>query len=198
MRWTLTVVALSALGLVILLLSGALDLNVAIVVALLGLVAIGLSYAIWSALHPRHWRDPTRFVRLVINPVMPLLALLGVTLVFRGSVSCRAGMVWEGWDEPRPSSSEAPEASISISSVAAPRLPEPSASTLSSTSRVHHGPCYPARLARQHPSPGFVVTLDCPWMPEFLLSSMQMAPLASHSVVSGRTTVTSESGASYW
>ena len=84
MRWTLTVVALSALGLVILPLSGALGLNAAIVAALLGLVAVGLSYAIWSALHPWHWRDPLRFVREVINPVVPLLALLGVALVFQG------------------------------------------------------------------------------------------------------------------
>lgn len=81
--WSLSTVALSALGLIVVALSD--HLVGATVVMLLGLVAIGMAYSIWSALHPKHWRDSFRFVRLVIKPVVPLLALLGVALVFQGS-----------------------------------------------------------------------------------------------------------------
>ncbi len=80
--WALSAVVLSALGLVVVGLS---DLLCAAAVAmLLGLAAIGMAYSIWSALHPWHWRDPLRFLRDVVNPVVPLLALLGVALVFQG------------------------------------------------------------------------------------------------------------------
>lgn len=83
-RWTLTIVALSAPGLAVFLLSGALDLKAAAVAILLGLAAIGVAYSIWSALHPKHWRGPLRFLRDIVKPVVPLLALLGLALVFQG------------------------------------------------------------------------------------------------------------------
>ena len=92
--WMLSAVALSALGMLIAALDHTLGLDRAVAVLLLGLVAIGVSYSIWKALHWKapHWKvlqeeereKPFGFLRDVVNSVVPLLALLGVALVFQG------------------------------------------------------------------------------------------------------------------
>lgn len=84
MLWTLSAVVLSTLGLIILALSEALCLTAGAVVLLLGLVSIGVAYSIWSALHQDEQQRLLGFVRDVVSPVVPLLALLGVALAFQG------------------------------------------------------------------------------------------------------------------
>lgn len=46
-------------------------------------------------MHPKHWRAALRFLRDIVNPVVPLLALLGVALELQGLGEL------VGWDGPR-------------------------------------------------------------------------------------------------
>ena len=73
MRWTLSAVALSCLGLLVLALAHTLGLTAAVAVLILGLVAIGVAYSIWKALHQDEQQKPFGFLRDVVNPVVPLL-----------------------------------------------------------------------------------------------------------------------------